>query len=367
MTGTNPLPGSRTGRSVTPRQILKSMDGLEQISGVIDATYAYDGSNTNYEDELRSGLIMARITASKLWVPCKRSKANGRGNASTALTVDDARTFKAGDTVTIGGNLTTLIGGVKDNDNAASTGLAVYLHLDELSESPFGHLESVTAGNADSTFTIGNGGPVVKVEDDDAAATGGVAIYYDEDAANPDERFLAAVPTGKDAFILASDGRAIRIKYHATPATPGVLVYFDDDAANVYERLLFVSPTNADGTYDTDDVVGTQNAYGTRDTGNVIVSIDYSTNVITLTDAATWADDDAVYCDSLAGSEIPRCVLGEFIKLKDEDATWRDKSFSTGYVRGLIDNTQILGDLTSCLAATNYLNGIQWANQLGMN
>jgi len=364
MTGTNPLPGSRTGRSVTPRQILKSMQGLEQISGVIDATYAYDGANTNYEDELRSGLVMARITASKLWVPCKRSAASAAGTASTSLAVTDARTFKAGETVQIGGNSTKDIVKCTDSDAAAATGLALYLHLDELGESPFGHLESVTAGNADSSFTT-LGGAVVKVEDDDLAATGGVAIYFDEDGADG-EKLLAAVPTLKDAFILDSAGRAIRIKYAADPTTAGVLLYFDDDgAANT--RLLYVSPTNASSSFNTDATVGAQTGYVTRDTGNVIVSVNYSTNTITLTDAATWLASDAVYCDSLAGSEIPRAILGEFIKLKDEDATWRDKTFSTAYIRGLIDNAQILGDLTAIRAATNYLSGIQWADQQGMN
>jgi len=366
MSAPNPLPGYRTGRTVTMRQILQSSQGVDLVSGVIDATYAYDGSNTNYEDELREGLILARITASKQWVPCKRSAASTGVAAGTALVVTDARTFKAGDTVTIGGNLTKDIVKATDLDAAAATGVALYLHLDELGESPFGHLEAVTAGNADNTFTT-LGGSVIKVEDDDAAATGGVAIYFDEDGADG-EKLLAAVPTLKDAFILDSAGRAIRVKYDASPGTAGVLLYFDDDgAANT--KLLYVSPTNASGSFNTDATVGAQTGYVTRDTGNVIVSVNYSTNTITLTDTATWITGDAVYCDSLPGSEIPRAILGEFIKLKDEDATWRDKTFSMGIFKGTIDNAQILADLASIRAATttHYLAGIQWADQQGMN
>lgn len=363
MPGTNPLPGSRTGRSVSPRQILASSSGVDYVSGVLDSANAYDGANTNYEDELRSGLILARVTSTKKWLPCKRSKATGNGTASTSLAVTDARAFKAGETLTIGGNSTKDIVKVTDNDNAASTGLALYLHIDELGESPFGHLESVTAGNADSSFTT-LGGSVVKVEDDDAAASGGVAIYFDEDGADG-EKLLAAVPTLKDAFILDSAGRAIRIKYAATPSSAGVLLYFDDDgAANT--RLLFVSPTNANGSFNTDATVGAQTAGVTRDTANLIVSVNYGTNTITLTDAATWLASDAVYCDSIAGSEIPRAVLGEFIKLKDEDAISRDKSFSAGIYKGVIASAQVLGDLSAVRAATNYLSGIQWDDQQGL-
>lgn len=365
MPGTNPLPGSRVGRSVTPRQILASTQGLDYVSGVLDSANSYDGANTNYEDELRSGLVLARITATKKWVPCKRSKASAAGTASTSLQVTDARTFKAGETLTIGGSSTKDIVKMTDSDNAASTGVALYLHLDELGESPFGHLESVTAGNADSSFTT-LGGSVVKVEDDDQAATGGVQIYFDEDGADG-EKLLAAVPTGKDAFILDSAGRAIRIKYAASPSGTGVAVYFDDDgAANT--RLLFVSPTNASGSFNTDGTVGAQTAYVTRDTTNVIVSVNYSTNTITLTDAVTWLADDAVYCDSLAGSEIPRAILGEFIKLKDEDAIWRDKTFSTGIFKGTIMSANMLADLAAIRASTTtgYLDGIMWDDQQGL-
>lgn len=361
------IPGQRVGVLRTDRQVLASLKGVLQERGVIDATNSYDGANTDYERELRAGQIMARITSSKKWVPCKRSQTNGSGDAATALIVDDARAFKAGETLTIGGNQVFSLGRVKDNDNAASTGVAVYLHLDELGESPFGHLECVNAGNADSSFTIGASGAVVKVEDDDAAATGGTQIYFDEDATNPDERFLSATATGKDAFILASDGRAIRIKYHATPSTPGVAVYFDDDGATASERLLFVSPTNAEGRYHTDDTVNTSvpTAYVTRTTGATISSINYSTNTITLSASASWADGDAVYCDSLAGSETPRAILNEFVDLIDDDAVARDKQTGNLVFSGYVYSGQVLGDLAACRLATNYLSQLSFDDQQG--
>lgn len=351
------LPGQRTIDSgVTPREILMSDEGKIVLPGpiVIDSAVAIDGKNTSRTDELRAGCLMAQNTASGKWAPLKRSAANGDGTGATALIVDDSRFFKAGDTLTCKG--TRGIVKMTHSASASSTGLALYLHLDELGESPFGHLESVTANNADSSFTTIDGA-VIKVEDDDAAATGGVAIYFDEDATNPDERLLAAVPTGKDAFILASDGRAIRIKYHATPSTPGVLAYFDDDGAT-NARMLFVSPTTANGQVVTDDQVGnvqTDNKI-TRDTGNVIVSIDYTTDTITLTDALTWTDGDEIFSDATAGAGYETCkgVLQFAVRLQSGEpyiSTLYDKS-GTILTGGYVNQDYVLGDLTAARADT---------------
>lgn len=137
--------------------------------------------------------------------------------------------------------------GLTDADTAASAGVALYVHIDEVLEqgSYLGHLECATAGNADTTFALSNGGATVKVQDDDNAATGGLAVYFDEDGTSG-ARLLAN--TGHAVYIMASDGTYVKITHNATPGTPGVQVYLDDDASNDYEKLLFVSPTNADGT-----------------------------------------------------------------------------------------------------------------------
>jgi hypothetical protein len=159
---------------------------------------------------------------------------------------------------TVAGFTNVISGAVKDSDDAATDGVAVYVHIDEKAEgaAPIAHLESVTAGDANTHFAIGNAGPLVRVLDDDAAATGGLALYFDEDATNEDERFMFVSPIAKDVFIFDTAGHAIRIKHDADAATKGVAVYCDDDADNVHERLLFVSPTNANGAYKTDDVIG---------------------------------------------------------------------------------------------------------------
>jgi hypothetical protein len=99
------LPGQIAGETYTPRRIVLSDHGLIYApGGVIDANNAYDGSNTGYEFQIRVGTPMARITATKLWVPCKRTTTNGAGSSSTTLVVHDARAFKAGDSIIIGSN-----------------------------------------------------------------------------------------------------------------------------------------------------------------------------------------------------------------------------------------------------------------------
>jgi hypothetical protein len=156
------------------------------------------------------------------------------------------------------GAVSVATGAVTDDDDAASNGTLVYVHVDEKTEFglPVAHLESVTAGNANTDFDIGLAGPTIRVNDDDAALTGGLQLYFDEDAANPDERFMFISPDGKDRFVIAETGQAIRLVHNADAATDGVVVYIDDNGTDEELRLLFISPTNADGSYQTDDQVG---------------------------------------------------------------------------------------------------------------
>lgn len=134
-----------------------------------------------------------------------------------------------------------------DDDSAASNGVAVYVHLDEVMEQGgyLGHLEFVSPTDADATLTLSNGGGTLKIQDDDNAATGGLALYFDEDG-TAGSRLIAN--TTHTVYIMASNGELVKITHNADPGTPGVQVYCDEDAANSYERLLFVSPTDADGS-----------------------------------------------------------------------------------------------------------------------
>lgn len=110
------LGGSRTGRTVTPRNILKRTGDDFYLPGpnVLDAgtvTYrrSVDGGNTGYTNELRAGCVMAQITASKKWVPCKRTtvaaggSGSGSGAGSAVMPVANAAFFIVGEIITIEG------------------------------------------------------------------------------------------------------------------------------------------------------------------------------------------------------------------------------------------------------------------------
>lgn len=136
-----------------------------------------------------------------------------------------------------------------DDDSASSNGTAVKVAINP--DGVTAYLESTTANNADAVFAIGNGGPVINVNDNDSPAS--VVLYFDEDAASADSRFLVISPSGKDVFVPTSSGQFLRLKHDASAASNGVAVYFDDNGSNNYERFLYVSPTNADGEFTTDD------------------------------------------------------------------------------------------------------------------
>lgn len=150
------LGGSRTGRTITPRTILKRTGDEFYLPGplVLDAgtaTYrrSIDGKNTGYANELRAGCIMAQLTASKKWLPCKLTtvvaggSGSGSGAGSTVIPVEDARFFIAGEIIsyqpfetgkTPGRASRTIVSVDYDNDlitvNAAvqvSTGTTIYV------------------------------------------------------------------------------------------------------------------------------------------------------------------------------------------------------------------------------------------------
>ncbi len=195
--------GQRSTNSVSERNVLFSVSGVQYFGGTLDATNSYDGGNTGYEQELRAGTILAQVTSTKKWVPCKRTLVNMADATTTSLVVDDARAFKSGDVISVG-----------------------------------------------------------------------------------------------------------------------------------------------------------------SDTSITISAINYTTNTLTIASTAV-ADNEVVICTSLAGSEIPRGILNEYIKLTDEDGTARDKEFSAGIYAGAVKGALVLGDLAACRAATNYFTNITFASDIG--
>jgi hypothetical protein len=108
------LGGTRAGRTITPRNILKKTDDAHYLPGplVLDAgtsTYrrSVDGKNTGYTNEVRAGSIMAQITASKKWVPCKLTtvaaggSGSGSGAGSLVIPVVNSTAFVVGETISI--------------------------------------------------------------------------------------------------------------------------------------------------------------------------------------------------------------------------------------------------------------------------
>lgn len=102
------LGGTRTGQTVTPRNILLSTKNVLELPGpnVIDGTNSYDGGNT-YTWELRAGWVMAMITATRKWVPCQRTtvagggSGSGSGAGSAIVQVTNANAFQVGQSITI--------------------------------------------------------------------------------------------------------------------------------------------------------------------------------------------------------------------------------------------------------------------------
>lgn len=103
MSSSPSVPGQRTGIVTAPRDVLFSPQTVRYGRGIVDAASAWDGAHSSHEDELRPGTILAQITASKKWTPCKRTRVTPTGGATaTALPVVDARAFKVGETITVG-------------------------------------------------------------------------------------------------------------------------------------------------------------------------------------------------------------------------------------------------------------------------
>lgn len=165
---------------------------------------------------------------------------------------------------------------VTDDDSAASNGVAVYVRplwgLEVGISTPqagvAGRLEFVSPTNALGTFSANNGGDGFVIFDNDGAAAAALGVptfqvYFDEDAANANSRFLINnTITGQDIYVKGTNGSYIKLKHDSSASSNGVAVYFDEDASNGYEKLLFVSPTNANGTATTDNLGGLEDIEG---------------------------------------------------------------------------------------------------------
>jgi hypothetical protein len=107
--------------------VLLSAHGVVLGEGTIDAARAFDGANVGFEDELRAGTFMGRITASGLWTPCKRTTVTpaGGGTNVTAVPVVNARAFRTGDVITVGSSGNVTVSAVNYGTNTLTVSSAI--------------------------------------------------------------------------------------------------------------------------------------------------------------------------------------------------------------------------------------------------
>ena len=135
--------------------------------------------------------------------------------------------------------------------SAAANGTALYARI--LTKHPTavdGYeavLVSANANNDDAVFQDNANGDNFPVVDDNNAAEFSFPVYFDEDTTDG-QRLQVDAPFGVDLFVRSQEGRFMQLANNSAAAANGVQVYFDDDAANADERLLFVSPTTSNGS-----------------------------------------------------------------------------------------------------------------------
>ena len=160
---------------------------------------------------------------------------------------------------------------ITDNNDAATAGVAVYVKTKNGKDAWF---EFVSPTNADGTGLLSATGSTYFIADLDAAATDGVALYFDEDGTGANNRLLIVSASAKDMYVpVPGTSKRIKLTHDANAATKGVQVYFDENAASTHGRLLFVSPTNANGA----SLTVSANEVGSNETATI------ATNAITLT------------------------------------------------------------------------------------
>lgn len=111
------LPGYEAGRTLSPREVLLSAEGAIVVPIALDGVNGTDGANANVPFEIRAGWLLGQISASGLWVPCKRTRTTGAGGTGTAITVINAAAFKVGEAIDVGNDTNQTIAAVNYGTN----------------------------------------------------------------------------------------------------------------------------------------------------------------------------------------------------------------------------------------------------------
>lgn len=106
---------------------------------------------------------------------------------------------------------------------------------------------NMASATANKIITLGTDYKL-QITHDASAATGGLQVYFDEDATQPSRLLCNNSVLSKDCYVATNNPvYALQVKHSANSSTLGVAVNYDDGADN---RLEFASPTSANGTLD---------------------------------------------------------------------------------------------------------------------
>jgi len=188
----------------------------------------------------------------------------GAGNQASAAWDDANSKIKLfaeviGPTAAIDGE-TAVTGLIQDDDAAASTGVAVYAVVDSdpgIVGAARGHFEFVSPTNADGR---GEWSATYKnqffIKDNDDAATAGTAVRAVAAGAGLESTFGAALGANGPLYVKLAHGGVATTNFPdvyvaVTEATTGSTptLYFDEDAAEESERLMAVVVDNTDETF----------------------------------------------------------------------------------------------------------------------
>jgi len=145
----------------------------------------------------------------------------------------------------------------QDDNDAATTGVALYVVVDQVNPLGdgynIGHLEFISPTNADGSARLKTGtNAFVPVRDNDNAASRGTAISAQAAGAGLESLMLGTNPTlipiYDDTTYRTLTGKYLYIANPTSLTAGGALLYFDEDATNDYEKIMGVIVDNADET-----------------------------------------------------------------------------------------------------------------------
>lgn len=145
----------------------------------------------------------------------------------------------------------------QDDDNAATTGVPLYVHVDQYDVNGdgynVGHLEFVSPTNANGDARLKTGtNAFVPVRDNDNAAQSGKTISARAAGAGLEALMVGTNPTLIQIFdgtnLATPTGKWVYIQNPTSITAGGALLYFDEDATNDYEKIMGVIVDNTDET-----------------------------------------------------------------------------------------------------------------------